>query len=88
MSIHEIKRTSLLDCPQRLRELADDMEKNGLKTVICVIGYPGGKVAVRGYGERTSGLEASGWLARAQTLMTEGAAADDSDIGRTPDGAA
>ena len=81
MSVHEIKRTSLLDCPQRLRELADDIEREGLKTVICVIGYPDGRVAIRGYGERSSGLEASGWLARAQTMMTEGAAADDSPIG-------
>jgi len=81
VSVHEIKRTSLLDCPQRLRELADDIEREGLKTVICVIGYPDGRVAIRGYGERSSGLEASGWLARAQTMMTEGAAADDSPIG-------
>jgi hypothetical protein len=84
LSVTEIKRTSLLDCPQRLRELADDMEKNGLKTVICVVGYPEGKVAVRGYGERTSALEASGWLMRALTVMTEGCAADDSNIGTTP----
>jgi len=77
VALHEIKRTSLLNVPQRLRELADEMEKRKDErfAVTVVIGYldRGGKVAVRGFGERTSGLECSRWLARAQTMMTEGA---------------
>lgn len=79
MSVHEIKRASLLNVPAKLRQLAEEIEKraDGAEySVIAVIGYPTGHVAVRGFGSRTDSLSCSGWLARAQTLMTEGAAAD------------
>ena len=79
MPVHEIKRTSLLDVPKRLHELADELAKRPeLCSVVVVIGgYAGGRVAVRAYGERTSGLETTGWLARAQTAMTDGAGEED-----------
>lgn len=84
MSVHEIKRTSLLNCPQRLRELADEMEKQGLRTVVCVIGYPDGCVAVRAFGERTSNLETTGWLHRGLDVLTNGCSAADADFSPTP----
>lgn len=84
MAVHEIKRTSLMNCPQRLRELADEMEKQGLRTVICVVGYPEGYAAVRGYGERTSALEAIGWLHRALDVLTSGSAQIDAELTPPP----
>lgn len=77
--LHEIKRTSLLDAPQRLHELADELAKRPeLSSIVVVIGgYPRGLVAVRAYGERTSGLETTGWLARGLAAMTDGAGVED-----------
>lgn len=92
--LHEIKRTSLLNVPQRLHELADELAKRPeLTSVVVVIGgYPGGQVAIRGYGERTSGLETTGWLARALAAMTAGAGVEDNlatgQSGPEPPGAA
>jgi hypothetical protein len=85
-NIREIKRTSLMNVPQRLRELADEIERQGLPTAIVVIGYPEGYVAVRGFGERTSALEATGWLHRALDAMTDGSRIDTDMSG--PKGAA
>jgi hypothetical protein len=77
--VHEIKRTSLLDIPQRLRELANEIESRGdeHRSAVIIISYPDGKVAVRAYGERTSGLETTGWLARAMEMMTSGSGVED-----------
>jgi hypothetical protein len=89
MSVTEIKHVSLLDVPAKLRALADEVERFNLRTVVVVIGYPSGKVAVRGYGERSSALMTTGWLARAQNVMTEDcAAADDDGYQWTPPGVA
>lgn len=79
VSLHEIKRTSLLDVPQRLRELADELQKRPelCKTAIVVVTYPEGRVCVRAYGERTTGLETTGWLARALQMMTDGSGVQD-----------
>lgn len=79
MSVTEIKKVSLMDVPAKLRALADEIERLKLPTVVVVIGYPTGKVAIRGYGERTSALMTTGWLARAQTMMTEDCNAKDGD---------
>ena len=79
MSVHEIKITSLMNVPAKLRELAQNIEEEGIKTCICIIGHANGKVSVRAYGERTSALQTTGWLVRAQTMMTEGCNASDSD---------
>lgn len=78
-NVHEIKRVSFLDVPGRLREIADDIEQKGIPTVVMVMGYANGKVSIRSFGERTSGLMTLGWLARAQATMAEGANADDND---------
>lgn len=88
MSVTEIKQTSLLDIPAKLRALADEIEVKGFKTVVLIIGYPTGKVAVRAYGERTSALMTCGWLARAQTMMTEGCDASDGNWSWEPPGPA
>jgi len=77
MSVTEVRHVSLIDVPAKLRDLADECERLKLTTAVVVIGYPNGKVSVRAYGERTSALMTTGWLARAQTMMTEDCAADD-----------
>lgn len=78
MTVREIKRTSLLNAPEKLRELAKEIEARGEPyTAIVVVGYPDGRVSVRGYGPRSDSLACSGWLARAQTLMTEDAGQQD-----------
>lgn len=89
MSVHEIKRISLLDVPGKLRELADEFEKRSaeLCTAVVIVGYDTGHVAIRGYGERTSGLEAIGWLHRALTVMTEGAGVEDNFTVQPPSSA-
>ena len=87
MTVHELKRTSLMDVPAKLRELADYCEREDIPTVVVVIGYPGGYVALRGYGEQTSAVACSGWLARAQTAMTEGCSVTD-DVYVAPEPAA
>ena len=79
MSVHEIKKTSFLNVPEKLRELAQNIEEEKILTCVCIIGHTNGKVSVRAYGERTSALQTSGWLARAQTMMTEGCYASDAD---------
>jgi hypothetical protein len=89
MSVREIKRASLLDHPQRLRELADELAK--LATVegtIVIVCYKTGNVAVRGYGYRTSALECIGWLHRAMDAMTDGSGVETDFSGNAPDGAA
>jgi hypothetical protein len=72
MSVREIKRVSLMNVPGKLRELADSCEKHDLRTAIVIVGYPGGYCAVRGFGEKTSALEAIGWLHRALDALTDG----------------
>ena len=79
MSVTEIKRVSLLNVPEKLRELAKAFEERpeALRTAIVVIGYDTGHVAVRGYGERTSCLEAVGWLNRGLVHLAEHSGIDD-----------
>lgn len=78
MTIHEFKKVSLLNVPQKLRELADRLEQLGEPfSVVCVIGRPNGRVSVRAFGERTDSLNVAGWLARGQTYMTEDAGEED-----------
>lgn len=80
MAVVEIKRTSLLNVPAKLRELATEIEEAGGEfTVVCVIGGPSGRVLVRGYGPNTSTLEASGWLARAQMHLNSPVTPQDYD---------
>ncbi len=79
MSIHEIKRTSLLDVPAKLHDLAAEFKDrpDELRTAIVVIGYKDGYVCVRGFGERTTALEAIGWLHRGLEAMTCGSGVED-----------
>ena len=88
MSVHEIKRPSLVDVPARLRMLATEFESRPkeLRTAIVVIGYSSGCVAVRGFGERCSALEATGWLHRALEAMTSGAGLVDNLAPEPPPG--
>lgn len=76
MSVHEIKRISYMDVPGKLHELAVHVEREKLQTAIVIIGHDNGRVSVRGYGTRTSALEAIGWLHRALDFMTDGSSAD------------
>lgn len=73
-NLRVIGRASLLDVPRRLRAMAEEIEARGdtHRTVICVVAYPDGRVSVRGFGERTSALEATGWLTRAITGLCDG----------------
>ena len=92
--IREFKKTSYLDVPAKLRELADASESaqtggppfNGVIVVLC---YGSGSVAVRGYGEQTSPLQVAGWLARALTTVSQDYSADhDNLMGEPPPSAA
>jgi len=77
-NLREIKRVSFIDGPAKLREWADQLEKiPTVKTVVLVIGYPTGHVAVRGAGERSSCLELAGWLSRGVTALNERLNMDD-----------
>lgn len=84
MTVHEIKRTSLLDVPAKLRELAAHVEKNEIKTAVVILGHPGGYITVRAFGEQTTALSTIGWLGRAFTFMTQDAHLADSDEYGTP----
>jgi len=79
VSVHEIKRTSLMNVPDKLRQLALEFEQRPaeLRTAVVIVGYADGYVAVRGFGERTSALEATGWLHRALDVLTNGAGISD-----------
>ena len=82
MSVYEIKRPSLLNVPAKLRELADQYERHAacMRTAIVIIGYDDGTVVVRGYGERTDALQATGWMHRALDAMTNASMRPDEDI--------
>ncbi|MGH6738127.1 MAG: hypothetical protein ACREDY_03665 [Bradyrhizobium sp.] len=83
MSVHPVKKVSYLDVPAKLRELADQVEAIKpvpIESVVIVLGYPHGQVAVRAYGKRTSGLEVAGWLARSLSAMTEHQCVDEYDV--------
>ena len=88
--IRAFPKVSYLNVPSKLRELADAVERaqtgnDPFRAVVIVLCYPNGRVAVRGYGEETSPLQMSGWLARAQTAMTEHYCADcGGDMGAPP----
>lgn len=86
MSVHEIKRVSLMDVPAKLRQLAGEFEKRPeeLRTAIVIIGYGNGYVAVRGFGERTSALEGIGWMHRALDAMTHDSSAEPSVLAPDP----
>lgn len=79
MTVREIKRVSLMDVPGKLRQLAAEYERRSgeLRTAIVVVGYTDGFVCVRGFGERTTALEATGWLHRALDVMTSGSGVDE-----------
>jgi hypothetical protein len=76
MSVHEIKRISLMDVPGKLRELADRCERDHRHTVVVLIGHDNGSVDIRGYGDRTSALETIGWLHRGLDVMTSGSSSE------------
>lgn len=67
MSVKEVKFHNLRDIPQRLRELADWAERNPgeVQTVLVISAANDKIIAVHGYGERTSPLEAQGWITMA-----------------------
>ncbi len=84
--IRAFPKVSYLNVPAKLRELADAAERaqtgDPFRAVVIVLCYPNGRVAVRGYGEETSPLQMSGWLARGLNAMTEGYCADcDGELG-------
>ncbi len=85
MSVRELKRVSWLDAPAKLRELAATLEarKKPTSTVI-VITADGKTMEVRGYGERTSGVEIAGYLSRALWIQNN----CPSDVIEDPEGAA
>ncbi|MGH3630865.1 MAG: hypothetical protein ACRDRL_25910 [Sciscionella sp.] len=87
MALHVIERKSLLDIPGKLRELADQYERNPerMTTAILVVGYDDGTVAVRGYGRRTEALQCTGWLHRGLDAMTDGSMADNSGCSNEPE---
>lgn len=78
-NIREIRRTSLMNVPKKLHELGRTCEILDVRTAVVILGHPDGRVSVYGFGERTSALEATGWLARAQTSIAEGSGAGESD---------
>jgi len=72
VSVHEIKKTSYLDIPAKLREMANDLEnRSDIQNIAIVLGYQRGHVVVRGYGPRSTPLELAGWLSRGVTAINE-----------------
>lgn len=72
-NVVEIKVKNLNNIGARLRELADWAEKNpdAVQTVMVISAANDEIVSVHGYGQRTSPLEAQGWLAMAQQYLYE-----------------
>jgi hypothetical protein len=71
-NIREIKKTSWLDAPAKLRELAAALESRGKPTTtVIVITADGTNMEVRGFGERTSGIEIAGYLSRALFIQND-----------------
>ena len=64
-----VKRASVMDVAQRLRDLAMLVKETDITTAVVVIGHPDGKVSIYGFGDRTGSLQVGGWLARAQSTM-------------------
>ena len=83
MSVHEIKRDSLLDIGAGLRKLADwaDQNPDAVRTVIIVSAATDRVVSCHGYGERCSAVEALGWLALAQQRVLGVREAPATDLG-------
>jgi hypothetical protein len=83
MSVHEIKRESLLDIGAGLRKLADwaDQNPEAVRTVIVVSAASDRVVSCHGYGERCSAVEALGWLALAQQRVLGSREAPATDLG-------
>jgi hypothetical protein len=76
-NVHEIKRTSFLDVPAKLRELATMLESRGTPTkTVIIITADGSRMEVRGFGERTSGIEVAGYLSRALWMQNDLPTAD------------
>jgi hypothetical protein len=75
--IEPVRFKSLRDIPARLRELADWVERcpDAVRTVIVVSAANDEIVAVNGYGDRASPLEAQGWLAMAAMYINSGVCA-------------
>ncbi len=71
-NVYEIKRTSFLDVPAKLRELATMLESRGTPTkTVIIITADGSRMEVRGFGERTSGIEVAGYLSRALWMQND-----------------
>lgn len=85
-NVREIKRTSLLDTGRRLIELGNEVAKrDDIEGAIVVVCMKDGRVALRGYGYRTSALECIGWLHRALDAMTDGSGLETDFTGAPPD---
>lgn len=84
MSLHEIKRVSLLNIGAGLRQLADWADRNpeAVRTVIIISAASDRVVSCHGYGERCSAIEAVGWLELAKSrVMGTGREAPATDLG-------
>lgn len=83
MSVHEIKRNSLLNIGAGLRELADWVDQNpdAIRTVIIVSAANDRVVTCHGYGERCSPVESLGWLMLAQQRVLGDREAPATDLG-------
>ena len=66
-----LRRASVMDVAQRLRDLAMLVRETDVRTAVVVVGHPDGKVSIYGFGERTGSLQVGGWLARAQQALTQ-----------------
>ena len=88
MPVHEIKRTSFLDAPGKLRELAAALEERKRPTTtVIIITMDGAQMEVHGFGERTSGIEIAGYLSRALWMQNNLPTQSVEDTGQPPDSA-
>lgn len=74
-----LRRPLLTDVPSRLRAMAERVESNPelYRSAVLTLCRDDQCVEVYGFGERSSPLEASGWLARAQAVLASGCAPDE-----------
>lgn len=81
--LHVVKRVSFLNVPEQLRMLAQRIEDDPIvaASVVLILGRSDGRVSILGYGERTSGLEVTGWIHRGLTYMSERSGVDEQNLG-------
>ena len=72
MNVVDLPTSDLRDIAKQLRDMADWVEKQEERlSCILILGRGTQEVSVYGWGQRVSGLETQGWLARAASHVAK-----------------